>query len=100
MGHIAKDCKVKSNNGGKQVRCFRCNKTGHVEKFCRFKKQMKTGEGCSICKKNNHTEKVCYFRKNKDKNEDEDKVTFLTSKIRKYEDEDKTSLWIQEQHLI
>jgi len=48
FGHIAKDCKIKSNQGGKQIRCFKCNKTGHVEKFCKEKQQLKLGESCSI----------------------------------------------------
>jgi len=51
LGHIAKDCRIKSNQGGKQIRCFKCNKTGHVEKFCEEKQQLKLGDGCSICKK-------------------------------------------------
>jgi len=29
FGHIGKDCRIKSNQGGKQIRCFKFNKTGH-----------------------------------------------------------------------
>jgi hypothetical protein len=45
--------KVKYN-----VKCFKCQKNGHISKYCNNNKIKE----CSICKKNNHTDKNCYFR--------------------------------------
>lgn len=60
-----------------EVRCFKCNKTGHIARTCN-EKQEKDNKSCSICKKKNHTDKDCYFRQKKTaKEETEDKVAFL-----------------------
>lgn len=46
----------------KQIRCFSCDKVGHLSKNCKQKHK------CSICKKTNHSENNCLFRKDKTNN--------------------------------
>jgi len=48
LGRIAKNCRIKSNQGEKQIHCFKCNKTEYVEKFCKEKQQLKLDDDCSI----------------------------------------------------
>ncbi|XP_026826247.1 uncharacterized protein LOC113562125 [Ooceraea biroi] len=60
-------------------KCTKCNKTGHLAKFCHIAKHCEetNKEKCSICSKTNHSEKDCFFRdKKKNKNE-----SFLTGKL-------------------
>lgn len=57
VGHIAKFCKARKNQ---KVKCFKCNQVGHVSKYCR------TGSSedaavCGICKRNNHEEKSVFL---------------------------------------
>jgi len=82
VGHLAKFCKTKSVQSEKrQVRYFKCNKNRHITKFCNENNENNTNERkCSICKKNNHIEKNCYFKnKRENKNEDGNKLALLTS---------------------
>lgn len=37
----------------KVIKCYKCNKTGHIKKDCKM---------CSICKKYNHEEKDCKYK--------------------------------------
>lgn len=79
LGHLAKDCRLRSKTFDKEIRCFKCNKTGHMAKTCSVK-QTKSGKTCNICKKNNHEDKDCFFRKKKSNKEDKtDKVAFLAN---------------------
>lgn len=57
-----------SSNNTKEhsnVRCFRCNKVGHVKKNC---SQLKSKEKrvCHFCTKRGHLMKDCWFKKNKE----------------------------------
>jgi len=91
VGHLAKFCKTKSvQSEKKQVRCFKCNKNGHIAKFCNENNENNINERkCSICKKNNHIEKDCFFKnKRQNKNEDGNKVALLTS------DKHEENIWI------
>jgi len=88
---LVKFCKTKSvQSEKKQVRCFKCNKNGHIAKFCNESNENNTNERkCSICKKNNHIEKDCHFKnKRQNKNEDGNKIALLTS------DKQEENTWI------
>lgn len=82
FGHLAKYCKYKFPSKDKnQVRCFKCNKNGHIAKYCR-EEDNSIEKVCNICKKNNHNEKDCYFRnKKQNKSETANKVALLTSEM-------------------
>jgi len=84
IGHLSRDCKIKTNQTNKIIRCFRCNKTGHIEKQCKEKPHSKNTDKCGICKKTNHTDKNCFFRNNKkSKPEKEENMSFLVQKMKK-----------------
>jgi len=91
FGHLAKFCRSKFPDKDKsQIRCFKCNKNGHIAKYCK-EEEHKTIEKKSICKnkKNNHVEKDCFF-KNKKQNKSEvvNKIVLITN------ESNKMNIWI------
>lgn len=75
--------------GNSNIKCFKCNKTGHIkrdckmcsickkfhaEKDCKFKDKQ-----CSICKKTNHKEENCFFKK---RNNNNSEAVFLTKTVK------------------
>jgi len=66
FGHLAKFCRSKFPDKNKnQIRCFKCNKNGHIAKYCKEEEHKTIGRRCNICKKNNHVEKDCFFKNKK-----------------------------------
>jgi len=81
VGHFSKDCRVKTNQNSKQVRCFRFVTKKRSYRKIREKPHSKISDSCSICKKTSHTDKNCFFRKDRNKkSEKEGKVSFLATK--------------------
>lgn len=81
FGHLTKFCRSKPVPKDKsQVCCFKCNKHGHIAKYCKEEENNYNTKRCNICKKDNHFEKDCYFRNKKEnKNDVANKVALMAS---------------------
>lgn len=88
VGHIARYCRLSTpSNTNRQVKCFKCDGVGHYARNCT---KSENTSHCKICRKNNHVEADCYFRKTTANTEQNTKVSFLTCCA-----EDKaTNMWV------
>jgi len=63
----------RDEKASKQIKCFVCQKSRHIAKYCFKNEDSKTNvKKCQVCKKAGHTSENCWFRKNKESEMDKD----------------------------
>lgn len=67
------------NKGQKEIKCFSCNRVGHIIRNCPNKRRNNSKKYCPYCKKQGHVIKECWFKKRKEGNSDEVSNAFITS---------------------
>ncbi|XP_043470934.1 uncharacterized protein LOC122504102 [Leptopilina heterotoma] len=58
----------KDGKGQIKVKCFSCNKEGHMKRNCPQLKSKQSGKVCSYCKKEGHFLRECWFKKRREDN--------------------------------